>query len=399
LALACLTVLAVGCSRSAVPAPPKAPAEASKQAYALFTAGQYEQAAALLEQIVRTWPAEVEARERCAYALGALGQFDQVDLALRTAPADQQAGLMPLRRAFNIYRYYYHTGDPSPDGVFRVISIRDALEAMDLGELPAVENPGMSPLGWDELLSLFQVWARWNQVARNSDLAARLEWMPILIVAEPQRLADQVEKLRRLERQTGGDVWLHPDDGGNWLAHVGVLGTRERLVSPALRANRGSGEFTETAEPTGSFAEGLRPLTEWLRTNLPDAVLVAVAAIRPEPNQPFDRRLALRGRLADNRLLVERIGLVGPAQALCQGYAEYRRLLGAKQVTAQSDDELGTLARAYAAAGLPPTAFHVDEGQRIFAEDRRELACLLSLVRYGAALFAPPATTGAANPP
>jgi tetratricopeptide (TPR) repeat protein len=396
--LACMAIVALGCGRSEAPAPARAPADASRQANALFVAGQYEQAAAALEQFVRTWPAELEARERWAYALAALGQFDQVDLVLRTAPADQQAGLMPLRRAFNIYRYY-HTGGAGPEGVFRVASIRDALEAIDLGELPIAENPGLPPMKWEELLGLFQLWVRWNQVTRNGDLAARWEWMPVLMVAEPQRLAEQIDKLRAIEQQSGGDVWLHPDDHGNWLAHVGVLGTRERLVSPSRRVNPGSNEFTETAEPTGSFTDGVRNLTEWLRTNVPDAAVAAVAAIRPEPNQPFDQRLALRGKLADNRLRVETIRVAGPAQALCDGYAEYRRLLAARQVTAQSTDELGALARAYAAAGLPPTAFHVDEGHRIFAENPGDLACLLSLVRYGAALFASLPTTGAANEP
>ena len=35
-------------------------------------------------------------------------------------------------------------------------------------------------------------------------------------------------------------------------------------------------------------------------------------------------------------------------------------------------------------------AFHVDEQRHIFADDRAELACLLSYVRHGAALFGQP---------
>ena len=381
----CAVAWVGGCGRSDAPVPVRMPPELLRKASESLASGRYDEAAVQLERIVQNWPVQIEARRQLAYALAALGRFDEVDRILRTAPADQPSTLMPLRRAFNIYRYYYHTDDPAPEGVFRVGAIRDALDAAGFDDMTVSENPTLPPLALEELIELFWVWVRWDQVTRDPDSAPLRQWMPLWIVAESQRLADRTEALRDLEHRTGGDVWMHPDDQGNWLIHSGAVGMQDAPSGKVVRPPRNTDVFTETAESAEGLVEGWRSVMEWLRRNLPDATVVAAASIRSGPDQPFDHRLVLWGRIRGVRFSVDRMAMTtGPVEVLCLGYAEYRRLRGAQYVTARSVEELEALARAYAAAGLPATAFSVDERQRIVAEDPVDLACLLSLVRYGA---------------
>jgi len=412
-----LSVLLAGCGRSDAPAGPNVPAALLEQARADFAAGRYEQAADRFRRIIEADPTALETRKRLAYALAALGQFDQVDRVLRTAPipprddtdektsksaplpvtpVDVQADLMLWRRAFNVYRYYYHVVDGHPNGVFRTAAIRDALEALALGELTVADAPPIEPLRLDELFELLQLWAYWDQVARDADLFPNRQWIPLLMVAEPERLRDRLDQLVELEQQTAGAVWLHPDEEGNWLAHPGAIEVDDLPGDRPRRGGAIADELTETAGPAADLVLAWGELARWLDRNVPSPAVTLVAAIRPQIGRAFDRRLVLSGRIRGDRLYVERIGVEGPAGALALGYAEFRRLRHANRVVARSSVETESLAGAYAAAGLPTTAFHVNEDQQVFADDRTRLACLLSYVRYGAALFDQPVvmTTG-----
>ena len=414
--LICPAVFLAGCGRSDAPSGSNVPADLLDRACAHFAAGRYEQAAVHFQHVLSAQPDLLEARRQWAYSLAALGRFDDVDRALRMVPpegqgrpagkvastepgspsADPQRALMLWRRAFNVYRYYYHVTSPHPSGVFRTAAIRDALEVLDLGDLAISEVRRTEPLPLAELLDLLRLWVHWDQVARDADLCPNRRLLPLLMVAEPERLQNRVDDLVALEQETAGRVWLHPDDQGNWLAHPGAILAEDPTVALPCRAGAAADELTETASPADDLATTWQALGRWLGRNVPVPAITIVAAVRPEMDRPFDRRLVLVGRLQGQRFVVERVGTTGPADALLDGFAEYRWLLRARQVTARSTIEVESLAAAYSAAGLPATAFSVDQRQQLFAEDRVALASLLSFVRYGAALFGQPVVMTAA---
>ncbi len=399
-----------GCGRSDAPSGPNVPADLLDRARSHFAAGHYEQAAVDFQQVLEAQPDLLEARKQWAYSLAALGRFDDVDRALRSVPpegprsatgraastepgapsADPQPALMLWRRAFNVYRYYYHVTSPHPGGVFRAAAIRDALEALDLSGLAISEVRRSEPVRLPELLDLLRLWVRWDQVARDADLCPDRRWLPLLMVAEPERLQNRVDDLVALEQETAGGVWLHPDDQGNWLIHPGTILAEDPAGARPCQADVAADELTETASPMDDLETTWLTLGRWLGRNVPAPAVAIVAAVRVEMDRPFDRRLVLVGRLQEQRFVVERVGTTGPADALIDGFAEYRWLLRARQVTARSTIEVESLAGAYEAAGLPATAFSVDQHQRLFSEDRVALASLLSYVRYGAALFGQP---------
>jgi hypothetical protein len=388
--------LVSGCGRTDTARGPDLPPDLVKQAQADFTSGRYAQAATAFERIVRAVPTQFNHRKSWAYALAALGAFEEVDRVLRTAPhqqidaVDSHTVIMLWRRAFNIYRYSYHITSPSPAGVFRAAAIRDALEAVSPDQTRMCDIQRLGPFDLRTTLDLLQLWVRWDQIARDADLCPNAQWLASFVVAEPERLRDHFEDLASLEGQADGAIWLHPDDQGNWLAHPGVLDVDVWAWRKPARGRPVADELTETAGPGADLAAAWTCLVRWLGGNVPSATVSVVAAVRPERDRPFDQRLILAGRLDGDRLVVEQIGASGPADALWDGHAEYRRLLGAPGVTARSSVEVESLAGAYSAAGLPTTAFHVDEQGRIFASDRAQLACLLSFVRYGGALFGEP---------
>jgi len=392
-ALALATALGVGpsgCSRDAAPEPPPRPAEPIKRACALFAAGQYDRAAAQFEHILKNWPTAIEARQHYAYTLAALGRFDEVDEILRTAPESQQTGLQSLRRGFNIYRHYYHAADPNPKGVFRVGIIRDALDASAFEGLTVTDLREVMLFRLADMADLLQLWVRWDQVAREPEQAPGREWLPLLMVAEPNRLRERADQLPALEQQAEGEVWIHPDDSGNWIAHAGAMNVEKPLASPTVRSSRVASELTETTEPGNNLIDGWRCVTDWLSEELPDATVVLAAAIRPAADRPFDRRLALVGRLQAGQIRLGRIVTHSAGDPLLWGYRAYHALLSSTSpVSARSSLELEAFARTWTSAGLPATAFHVDERRRIVADDPNQLACLLSLVRYGRALFEP----------
>ncbi len=415
----CAAATLAGCERASAPSRPNVPADVVKQAYAHFTDGRYEEAAAGFERIVQARPEAFDVRRDWAYALAALGRFDEVDEVLRSTPVaaepnraggrptpdqdgptpDPQAATMLWRRAFNVYRYYYYANSPSPDGVFRAGAIRDALEVLELGDLQLSELSTPSTLPLRDLHDLLRLWTCWDRVARDADLFPHRRWCPVLKVAEPERLRDHLDQLTALEQQGTGAVWLHPDDQGNWLAHPGAIDADAWPPDNAAPAGRVADELTETVRPSSGLAEAWTVLARWLRRNVPHPAVFVVAGICPERDQPFDRRLVLGGRLEGDRFRIEGIGVTGPASALLAGYAEYGRLRRAAQVTASSSVEVESLAGAYTSAGLSTTAFNVDQAGHVFADDPLHLACLLSYVRYGAALFGQPVVMSASPVP
>lgn len=239
----------------------------------------------------------------------------------------------------------------------------------------------------DDLFDLLRLWVRWDQIARDADLFPDCQWVPLLVVAESERLRGRTDQLAELERQTTGAVWLHPDDHGNWLVHPGAVDTDDLASSGSAGGHEVAVELTETAGPSTELVYAWDRLVRWLSEKVPSASVTVVAAARPAAGRPFDRRLVLVGRMHDYRLVVQQIGTWGPLEALRTGFTEYQRLLRAEHVTASSTVEIESLAAAYSAAGLPATDFHVDERRGIFAADRDQLACLLSFVRYAGALF------------
>ncbi|MBN1347513.1 MAG: tetratricopeptide repeat protein [Phycisphaerae bacterium] len=411
---ACLLATAQGCSRGDSSDEPNIPRGLFETASKSFAEGRYDEAAAELERVLRAYPMRLDARRLRAYALAALGRFDEVDQVLRAtpiptttappepsrstseddasadkhaAPAEQQAAIMLWRRAFNIYRYYYHVTSPSPKGVFRARTIRDALEAGETSELAITEAAGLRPMKLAGVLKLLRLWVRWDGVARDADLHPHRQWLPLLVVSETDRLSGAVDALVRLEGQAEGGVWLHPDDHGHWLAHPGAVDVEATLLGGRESARSDADVLTETAGPAAGVLQGWETLADWLAQNVPDACVTLIAAVRAEPDRPFDQRLALIGRLKGDEFHVEQIGLNGPVDALVFGRAEYRRLLHDKRVMARSDTEIESLAAAYLAAGQPADGFRADGSLQIFAEDRELLARLLSYVRYGSALF------------
>ncbi len=398
-ALAILVVVSVGCDRGEAPAVPRASGEQLKKAYTFFTSGQYDQAIALLDPIVQAWPGHTEARERLAYALAALGRFEDVDRILRSAPGDQADSLMSLRRALNIYHYYYAAAEGDRPDVFSAEAIRDALDVLRFDGLlsSAVEESTVLTLG--EAAELLQLWSRWDQAARDPDLSVHRQWLPILMVAESDRLKDQIDRLASLEK-ADDDVWFHPDDQGNWLVHAGVLSAEKPLLTAADQGRLGFDAYTETVESgSGELLGGWREMLGWVGQNVPDARLVVAAGIRPERREPFDRRVALVGQWQGDRLQVVQVIASGMPRVLIQGYGEYRRLLAAKQVVARSSVELADLARVYASLDLSATAFHADDRNHLFAEDRVQLASLLSYLRYGRAVLTPTTTSSTTSAP
>jgi hypothetical protein len=388
----------VGCGRSDGTVSPRVPPDLADRAYEHLAAGQYEEAAAEFERFVQAHPDDLEARRRWAYALASLDRFDDADRALRTvptsaaptgAPGDDPAAAMLLwRRAFNVYRYYYHVTSPNPRGVFRAGVIRDALAAIDIGDLPVCDLRGAKAMSLGEVWELLRLWLGWDLVARDADLCPDRQWIPVLVVSEGERLKRSLDQLVVLEQRTTGAVWLHPEDRhGYWLAHPGVVGAQTQRMSDPVSAGAVADELTETAKPSDDLLEAWTTVLEWLDKNVPSASVSVVAAIRRGRDAPFDRRILLIGRLQGMRLNVERIGVTGPAEALMDGYAEFRRLRRAKTVSARTGMEVESLARAYPAAGLPATDFTVDETLNLFAQDHTQLAWLLSYVRYGRTLF------------
>lgn len=404
---AVLVALCGGCGRETVSPRPDVPAELVEQANAHFDAGRYAQAAEAFRGILQRDPHRLADRKRLAYALAAMGQFDDVDAVLRSAPVEPepepstdagaqatgpsleaiQADLLLWRRAFNVYRYYYHEFDPSPQGSFRAAAIRDALEAIDVSAL--TPQPISRELSWsvDRLLSVLQLWVRWDGVARDVDLYPHRRCVPVLVVREPERLAGRLDVLQTLASSTEGAAWLHPDEDGNWLVHPGPI------VPNRLTSDRDSGKprstdvMTERIEPGDELRPAWSTVWTWLEENLPGAAVAAIVAVRPERGRLMDRRLALIGRIGDNGMIVEQVAVDGPAAALIEGFGMYRRLLRAKRIVAWSAEELEQLAHAYTAAGLSSMDFHTDAAKRLYADDDADLACLLTYVRRGHRLF------------
>ena len=386
-----------GCGRSEPSAEPAVPPDLIDQANKHFANGRYLQASEAYRRILQADPAKTDVRKHLAYALAGLERFDQVDLVLRSAPsppesADPQVDMMRWRRAFNIYRHYYHVTSPNPQGVFRAGTIHDALEALELSDLPTRQPSGLEPLRVDDLVDLLGLWVRWDQVARDADLFPDCQWLPLLVVAEAERLRGQIDQLTELERRTTGAVWLHPDDHGNWLIHPGAMNADTASSPDPPDGADVAVELTETAGPSTDLVYAWDRLVRWLAEHVPSASVTVVAAVRPSADRPFDRRLALVGRMHDYRLVVQHVRMEGPSEALVRGFAEYRRLRRAENVAATSTKEIESLAAAYSAAGLPATGFHVDERRGVFAADRDQLACLLSFVRHAGALFDGPET-------
>ncbi len=411
-----LTVSAVcvvaltGCGREHAAEKAVVPPALVEQANADFDAGRYERAAEGFREILRREPDRLSDRRRLAYALAALGQFDEVDTVLRSAPItsdpngvpdasegvdleapplspqDLQADLMWWRRAFNIYRYYYAPGDGPPQAVFRTAAIRDALEATDVRDLTAqpLDRKVVWPIGG--VLRVLQLWVRWDGVARDVDLYPNRRCVPVLVVREPDRLGGRLDVLQTLAASTAGAVWLHPDDGGNWLVHPGPIDP-DHIRSEAKGPSSEADILTERVEPGEDLRMAWRTVWTWLEDHLPGAAVSVVVGVRPERGVLMDRRLGLIGRVGKEGMVVEHAASDGPVGALLEGFAMYTRLLRAKGVVAWSAEELEQLAHAYTTAGLSPMDFHTDAAKRLYAEDRDDLACLLSYVRRGCRLF------------
>lgn len=413
------TLIVAGCGESDSPTGPDTSQAGADRAYADFAAGRYAEAAAAFARLVNARPDDAKARRHWAYALAALGQFDDVDRVLRTAPvgpptprtqtSDQAGGdrtsadrereqLMLWRQAFNVYRYYYHVTSPSPSGVFRVATIRDALEAEDLSDVPIGELADPVLMRLEDLFELLTLWVRWDRVARDADLFPNCQWVPVLVVSEPDPLRDRLSQLVELESRTGGAVWLHPDHHGNWLAHPGAMPTDGVPFGAAGQGATVPDELTETAGPVADLVQAWTALAQWLDKELTSPAVAVLAAVRSGPAEPFDRRIALAGHLRNGHLLVERITTAGPRDAALQGYAEYRRLCRVSDVRITSDVEIDSMSAAYSADGSDPKAVRVDRALRAIAPDRVQLACLLSYVRFGAALFGEPVVMATTAP-
>lgn len=394
-----------GCERSDPVGPNALPPDLLDQAQADLSAGRYEEACTLLGQVVQAHPGDFAIRRKLAYAQAALGQFDAVDKTLRETPLQEQSDepnvsgaterpvdqrtVMLWRRAYNVYRYHYHGMEADPSGVFRVGAIHDALEASDPVGQSATRLEQPVTLTTRQAYQWLRLWAWWEGMARDIDLYPNRTWIPVFVVDERESLTKHGNVLSTLEK-AALSLWIHPDDQGRWLAHPGSVPV-DPIESTSLESPKSvPNGATRTVAPDADLVRGWGILVGWLVETLPEARVRFTAATRAERDGPMNRRATLVGRLADGKLRIDSLVVDGPAEAMQEGHREFLRLRRADHARISSSVEAEALAHAYSAAGLSATAFVVDQRGRVHADDPLQLACALSYIRHGAALFGEP---------